>query len=220
MRAPRRTRRPCTASSSGSTSRVCPPAQGPPPARRSRPPTTRSWAPPTPTRGSCWRSGSETRSASRWIASTGTSTSPTWVRSCTRKWTSWTLDGAIWYCRQFDSGYNTNSGQIRRILGPTEPAAVPGQRPALNALSPAYPLPSRDRVHLAFTLGHAARVELSILDLAGRRLRRIVISRDAGTYVQEWDGLDDSGRAADSGLYFARLGVEGELYERRIVLVR
>jgi len=130
-------------------------------------------------------------------------------------------DGALWYCKQNDGGFNDNSGEIRRVLGPSQQVVVPGPPPALSALSGFYPLPSRSSVRIDFTLSREATVEVSIHDLTGRRVRRLMTpQRLVGDAFAEWDGLDDDHRVVDSGLYFARIVVDGDLSERRIVLVR
>jgi hypothetical protein len=44
---------------------------------------------------------------------------------------------------------------------------------------------------------------------------------EAGYHVVRWDGLEGSGGAAGSGMYFARLLVDGRPYgQRRIVMLR
>jgi glucose/arabinose dehydrogenase len=132
-------------------------------------------------------------------------------------------DGALWYCMQANSlGYASGTGQIHRINGSGAALSVPGPRSALQRVSSAYPVPSHASVRIDFTLSRAASASMTIHDLSGRTLRHLMLSglRTAGGYSQEWDGLDDTGRVVESGLYFARLAVDGERFERRIVLVR
>ena len=61
---------------------------------------------------------------------------------------------------------------------------------------------------LAFEIGMPARerVRLGIYDVAGRRVRSLVDGEvPAGTMHVQWDGKDQVGSAARSGMYFARL---------------
>ena len=44
--------------------------------------------------------------------------------------------------------------------------------------------------------------------------------RRAGERVVAWDGRDPRGHRLPSGVYLARLAVEGEVYVRKIVLAR
>jgi hypothetical protein len=41
-----------------------------------------------------------------------------------------------------------------------------------------------------------------------------------GTYDRTWDGRDAAGRAAASGVYFARLAGDGESVVEKVVLIR
>ena len=61
---------------------------------------------------------------------------------------------------------------------------------------------------LAFEIGMPARerVRLGIYDVAGRRVRSLVDGEvPAGTMRVQWDGKDQAGSTARSGMYFARL---------------
>jgi hypothetical protein len=59
------------------------------------------------------------------------------------------------------------------------------------------PVPTRDLVRFA------------IYDVAGRRVRSLLAARvPAGTRRVTWDGKDESGNAARTGMYFARLSGE------------
>jgi flagellar hook assembly protein FlgD len=65
-------------------------------------------------------------------------------------------------------------------------------------------------------------VDLEIFDLRGRRVR--TLSRQApfaaGEHRVTWDGRDDSGRAAGSGVYLARARARDGEARTRFVLVR
>jgi hypothetical protein len=90
------------------------------------------------------------------------------------------------------------------------------------ALSPAWPNPSRGAVSLRFVAPRAARLALSVYDLAGRRVRMLVdpaVATATGTHDVVWDGRDASGRAAPAGVYFARLAVDGAARTARFALV-
>jgi hypothetical protein len=81
-----------------------------------------------------------------------------------------------------------------------------------------------DGLTVSFTLQgvEAAAVEVSIYDLSGRRVRRLVSqTRSEGHYRDVWDGTGDAGLVAP-GLYLARVSVDTDLgifEEMRIIAV-
>ena len=133
-------------------------------------------------------------------------------------------DGALWYCKQAaDLSYPPRSGQVRRIVGTESPPdTIPRPLVPGIAFGPARPVPSAGPVHLDFTLPRIARVELKIFDVRGRLVRLLVPSTPAfpGPHSRIWDGRDDHDVRASSGLYFARLTVDGNPYVQRVMLVR
>ena len=53
-------------------------------------------------------------------------------------------------------------------------------------------------------------VEITIYDVAGREVRTLVGEKlQAGDGVAVWDGLDGRGEKVASGVYFARLNIDG-----------
>ena len=94
-------------------------------------------------------------------------------------------------------------------------AAVP---PRLD-LSPAWPNPARGAVRMSLELSHAARAEVVIYDVLGRRVSTLASGvLGAGAHEITWDGRDAGGRRAGSGVYFARASAEGATRTQRIVL--
>jgi hypothetical protein len=92
--------------------------------------------------------------------------------------------------------------------------------PAIAFARPS-PNPARGSLTLRFSLPRDANVELAIYDLAGRRLQQLASgSQTAGEHAVAWDLRDDRGRPVESGVYFARLEVEGHSSSRRFACVR
>jgi hypothetical protein len=90
--------------------------------------------------------------------------------------------------------------------------------PAAFALAPSYPNPFNASTVIPFqidqTAGQAPVVTLEIIDTAGQRLRTLV-------HRAMSPGRDDAGRAVASGLFFARLHVEGgSVASGKLVLLR
>jgi len=99
--------------------------------------------------------------------------------------------------------------------------AVPPAVPAASAEVRAAPSPFRDSTTLRFTLAHASRVAIDVLDPHGRRVRALGPRLlDAGPQVIRWDGRDDAGHAAAPGLYFVRIAGQGFSASARLVRVR
>ena len=66
------------------------------------------------------------------------------------------------------------------------------------------PNPANPRTVIGYELPRASRVTLRVVDVRGRLVRTLVDGwRPAGAHRAFWDGRDDSGRAAASGVYLA-----------------
>lgn len=101
------------------------------------------------------------------------------------------------------------------------PPANAGTQPAALALYANHPNPFNGATRIPFEAGDAARASLTIHDVLGRQvrsLRRGPIGEGAHAVV--WDGRDDQGRLAATGVYLARLRVDGGSATRRMLLVR
>lgn len=88
---------------------------------------------------------------------------------------------------------------------------VHGARPpARDLLAPNVPNPFNPRTTLRFELTAGATVELAVFDLSGRRIATLAAGpRAAGRHEEVWQGCDDAGRSVPSGVYLARLRVDG-----------
>ncbi|MCK4538125.1 MAG: T9SS type A sorting domain-containing protein [Candidatus Krumholzibacteria bacterium] len=85
----------------------------------------------------------------------------------------------------------------------------------------AYPNPFNPRTTIAFSFVRDSRVYLRIYDVAGRFVRSMVDEwREAGSYEEYWDGLDDSGRPVSSGVYLYRLTCGKRSVMKKLVLLR
>ena len=107
-----------------------------------------------------------------------------------------------------------------RVAGSTD---VPPGEPGAAALVfvGARPNPIVDRGALEFALPGAARVRLSVYDLAGRRVRTLADGPyPAGRHAIDWDGRGDDAVRLAAGVYLARLEVGGRVVCRRVALLR
>jgi len=94
--------------------------------------------------------------------------------------------------------------------------------PCSFAVYPARPNPFNPTTRLAFDLPEPGQVSLHIFDASGRLVRMLLdeASKDAGRHAELWDGHDDAGRSAASGVYFYRVKSGGKAVTRRMVLLK
>jgi hypothetical protein len=84
-----------------------------------------------------------------------------------------------------------------------------------------YPMPFTSEARVAFSLAERARVTLEVFDVRGRLVKTLAQgSYGAGSHSMTWDGCDNGGRAAASGVYFIRCASADESHVRSAVLVR
>ncbi|MHB8079905.1 MAG: FlgD immunoglobulin-like domain containing protein [Candidatus Krumholzibacteriia bacterium] len=101
-------------------------------------------------------------------------------------------------------------GSLTDAHGPTSPAR--------GRLAPNVPNPFNPLTTLHFELTAAAAVELAVFDLAGRRIATLAAGRfGAGPHEAVWQGRDAADRPVPSGVYLARLRVDGADRDARTV---
>jgi len=94
-------------------------------------------------------------------------------------------------------------GQILFLPGQGAVLGVSGPPRVLPGLS-AAPNPFGGRTSLSFNLARTGEASLDIMSVDGRRVRSVPATLMApGPHSYDWDGLDDAGRAAGPGIYFA-----------------
>lgn len=83
------------------------------------------------------------------------------------------------------------------------------------------PNPFNPRTSIAFTLPAATRARVTIHDARGRTVRSLADEEmAAGEHVVPWDGRDDSGMDAASGIYFLRVETGAGMATGKMTLVR
>ena len=90
------------------------------------------------------------------------------------------------------------------------------------ALKPASPNPFAGSTSIAYTVPTGGGfVEVAIYDVGGREVRTLV-SRPmaAGDGTVSWDGLDGRGKAVASGVYFARIDVDGLTASGKLLMLK
>jgi hypothetical protein len=84
------------------------------------------------------------------------------------------------------------------------------------------PNPFNPVTRLRYYLGAATTASITIFDVQGRMVRRLVREsvRPAGWHEAMWDGATDSGVQVGSGVYFAQLRASGRRITQRLVLLK
>ncbi len=73
-------------------------------------------------------------------------------------------------------------------------------------LYPGYPNPFNSFVNFKFSVPELSFVDIRIFDILGREIKKITSQiHTNGTYQIYWDGKDNSGEDAPSGVYFCRM---------------
>jgi 3-phytase len=110
-------------------------------------------------------------------------------------------------CDYADLGVNINTNYWNpRNNGGTSPIFVDDEIPREFELSQNYPNPFNPVTNIRFSILQAANVQLVVYDIIGRKVNTAVNDfYNAGTYVLEWQAVDDLGNPLPGGVYFARI---------------
>ena len=110
-----------------------------------------------------------------------------------------------------------------RPICPTGTCGVLGgdPPPAPSAgVTAAAPNPFASGTTIRYSTALAGVAELTVLDVAGRRVRDLVNGPvGAGPHAAEWNGRDDAGRRVAPGVYFYRLRAPGIADTKRMVVL-
>jgi len=84
-----------------------------------------------------------------------------------------------------------------------------------------YPNPFNPDTHINFSLNRSDHVSLSIYNIQGQLVRNLVDEyKDVGNYSIYWNGLDQSGRRAVSGMYIYQITVGNESVSKQMIMMK
>jgi hypothetical protein len=111
------------------------------------------------------------------------------------------------------------------LCSPTSVEEPADNLPFDFVLSQNYPNPFNPETRISYTIvGHDARsvpVSLKIYNILGQSVRTLVDQpQSGGKHEILWDGKDESGKNAASGVYFYRLQAGESVETKRMVLIR
>jgi hypothetical protein len=119
------------------------------------------------------------------------------------------------------------SGRAVRLTGHPMASGVAGGAeasrglPRTYQLGAAYPNPARGMATIAYQLPREDRVELSVYNIAGQRVRTLARGdQPAGYHTVRWDGRDDCGQRVSAGIYLYRLTTPSYARTGKLSLVK
>lgn len=111
----------------------------------------------------------------------------------------------VYICDLTPSSIRTPSSNVRRSV----------------SLHQNYPNPFNPSTTIRYELRQAMDVELVICNLLGQKIRILATGKQAGgVHSVIWDGKDESGRDAASGVYLCRLRAGGASESKKMILVK
>jgi hypothetical protein len=124
--------------------------------------------------------------------------------------------------RRFDARESlTPEWRPRLVVAYTAPPAAAGRAgPAALRLAGPAPNPAVGRVTLAWRAPAGLPADLTVLDVQGRRVRRLARGERAGAGTGVWDGRDDAGVPVAPGLYVVRLEAGARALTRTLLRLR
>jgi hypothetical protein len=107
-----------------------------------------------------------------------------------------------------------------RVIGAV--TGVPGEpAPAVYRLGQNRPNPFNPGTEIDFSLAKPGHVRVAVYDASGRLVRELMSAAlPAGPHAVRWDGRDETGRDAASGVYWCRLEAGSARLSRHMVLLR
>ncbi len=131
------------------------------------------------------------------------------------------LEGSVYYFALKTADERGNWSRISNVVVFTSTVPVTPPPSVPLAFSAPQPNPARDLTRLVFDLPRPADVWIEVLDVLGRRVRMLAHEmRPSGRNEVQWRLDDDSARPLPAGLYLVRARTLGEVFLRRLTIVR
>lgn len=107
------------------------------------------------------------------------------------------------------------------IADPTVAAGTTGELPGVARLTGVAPNPFNPSTTISFFIPVDQRVELTIFDITGRQVVRLLDQgMTSGDHAVVWRGVDDRGGRVASGVYFLRLTTGSVVETARVVMIK
>ena len=93
--------------------------------------------------------------------------------------------------------------------------------PDVSGVEQNYPNPFNSATTIAYHVVEPGALRLEIFDVSGQRVRKLVSGFHAtGSYRAVWDGVDESGRDASSGVYCYALRTGGTRQIKKMLYIK
>jgi hypothetical protein len=93
--------------------------------------------------------------------------------------------------------------------------------PTKFTLSGNYPNPFNPTTTISYSIPQDGNVELIVYNIRGQKVKTLVTgTQPAGVYNVTWNGKDDNGKRASSGLYFYKLNSSGKTAVKKMLLLK
>jgi len=103
------------------------------------------------------------------------------------------------------------------IVGIDEQIATP----TMFALNQNYPNPFNPETNIDFQVPTAGMVNVEIFNVLGQRVKTLISEqKDPGYYSVHWNGTNENGEVAPTGVYFYRMTAEGFTQTNKMVMLR
>jgi hypothetical protein len=113
-----------------------------------------------------------------------------------------------------------SDADIVELMGQATPTAVAALTPRFSVHG-VVPNPSSGESRVEYDLASPEPVDIAVYDVAGHRVRELGSDvRGVGAHSVSWDGREDNGTQAPSGVYFFKLKDAGQVLTARLVRVR
>jgi glucose/arabinose dehydrogenase len=133
---------------------------------------------------------------------------------------AWGPNGDLYWLGQYDDTGQPQTGELHRLRA-GEPTGVTPQPPPMRPMLTASPNPAREAVTLRFALPRDGAMRLTVMDVTGRVVARVVDGPGiAGWHLAQWDGRDPEGRPAPAGLYLVKFENAAGVVTTRVVRLR
>ncbi len=122
-----------------------------------------------------------------------------------------------------DNGEAISEGVITSEINTSPTSIGSGMTTQLRdfTLHQNYPNPFNPSTQIAFELQRAGEVTLRIYDLLGREVRTLVNGTlQAGAHTYTWNGVDNNGNKASSGIYLYQIQTEFGSTTKKMTLVK
>ena len=84
-----------------------------------------------------------------------------------------------------------------------------------------YPNPFNPQTNIQYCLSENSEVKITIYNIKGEKIYDLLNERKtSGTYNIIWNGIDNSGKQAASGMYFIKLLTEHEIKTKRVIMLK